>query len=761
MFQNFTNIKKNYCVTVVKTVCLLFLCYVAVPVIYFQNNPGLDSSWAFGLNYAELFNYKFGTDNFFTYGPLGFIMFAIPIEHNGINLHLLWNIFWVLSLGAILSYMFFSKDMAYYRERKLHICMFTLFSYWGLCTVDSFYVFIELLLISLSIHSSKRVFWFFLACISAVIFLYAKFTIGIIGVGSIFLAIVYFVYHKENIVKEVLLCFVGLPVLFFLTYMVYNPSITGMLQYIMAGFEISSGYLYAMSTPVVVSWEQIACMFIFIVYYIVYIAWKKHELSFLAVFLFVFFTGWKHGIVRGDSGHIVLFFKYTFLCVGIFLYFFRTKIDFYVVRCHKREVCLLSMLLLMIIWPYRDTVMPWQIAESRFYGYKQSWQLLNDKLPADGRTLRLADSFLTQIGSERFTVYPWELSYGYGHENFEMMPVFQAYSAYTPYLDKLDATYFFEKRPSFIVFNLDTIDNRWPLIENPQTWMKIYENYEVTDFDGHNFLLQAVEPKHFERGMATNVNVKKWDEIFLPETDEHILMSVKSRLSLWGKLKKLFYKIPEVNMTATFEDGRIVSKRVLLENMSSETLIDFLLLNDRDVFEMAVNNSRHSKVKKLSFSGDGLAQYEDDMELQFIPIQVTRNYKTSFDGKFYNYPIELSVPKFSVGMGNVDVVNGIKAYSGMSVSENFIEINGWLMEDANRKACKNVFFVIDGKPYSTYRMKRYDVKDLYGKDALESGFKAYLNRTCIADGRHKIELWGETENGDFIRLEFGEMNFSH
>lgn len=81
--------------------------------------------------------------------------------------------------------------------------------------------------------------------------------------------------------------------------------------------------------------------------------------------------------------------------------------------------------------------------------YTISKLCLQDKESVD----KLPDNFVSEIGDSSVTIYPWEISYCISNElNYIPMYGVQAYSTYTPYLDKETAENLEKDLPEYIVF---------------------------------------------------------------------------------------------------------------------------------------------------------------------------------------------------------------------------------------------------------------------------------------------------------------------
>jgi len=87
------------------------------------------------------------------------------------------------------------------------------------------------------------------------------------------------------------------------------------------------------------------------------------------------------------------------------------------------------------------------------------------------------------------------LSIGYNNAvvddlNLVLYPVLQRYSAYTAYLDSLNADWIRDKGPRFLIFAGISIDGRHPWTETPAMWVELYRWCNTRLLGKHNLLLE-------------------------------------------------------------------------------------------------------------------------------------------------------------------------------------------------------------------------------------------------------------------------------
>lgn len=211
---------------------------------------GLDPSWFYGLNLAYNRSILWGSRFIFTYGPLGALL--VPVRLG--NIPVLSLIFWIVIASAAVScygYILFSERMKVFGARSTNIFVSMLMLYIGAFPLGFYpaeYILSFILMLLLSICYVNRSFILFvLASILSVLSVFFKFSLGplCLMTMAVFTAII-FVRNREDAKKYiiVLLC---IPAAIYLGFLIYNPSLTELYYYFKGAYEISSGYISAMS----------------------------------------------------------------------------------------------------------------------------------------------------------------------------------------------------------------------------------------------------------------------------------------------------------------------------------------------------------------------------------------------------------------------------------------------------------------------------------------------------------------------------------
>ena len=654
---------------------ILFLLIYAVmtfPLLYAGSYAeGLDHSYVYAFNRVAFFdNIKVGRDFVITYGPLGFLNCAMAFNHCIIIAAV---IYWLLFFGQlVLFYRIISKGLI--SDVRLAASLFILFLSSPASASDLFIQFCGLMALAALWDNIRDNFaWGYFTAVFVVGFLY-KFSITI----ALLAAVIVFAAAKICIKdRKRLWMFAVALVLLPVSYLVYNPSVGDFAKYIKGGLEMSDGFGVAMSTKwydKYLMWIVILAVLYISVAVIQFIG-RDYENMWLMLWIAPFlFVSYKHGFIRTDTYHIsATFIEFLPSLFIVMLMFKPGKLCEGLLEKNKLHMAcgLLVMLLFTTVFVnYTSDNHPWQNIADKIHGFPEFVVACKEERLhrlCDDKITPLPEGFVEKIGDSSFTSYPWEISFIEVHpeirENFVPLPALQIYSAYTPYLDGICADMFNgDDAPEYIVFSFDTVDNRIPLLEVPDTWKSIKNHYELCDYDKKQDLyllhycgekmnsgsalgegIEAADASKHERmekqadavkdtaavkdteavkvtvadkddaKISKSISVHKDSEIDLSGCSE---VSIKAELSLVGRIAKLFWKIPEIEGTITYSDGSTKTGRILLNNLEGDITASAMPY-DYETLENALNGDEaKSRITGISLTGEGMKFYKEEIVIE-------------------------------------------------------------------------------------------------------------------------------------------------
>ncbi|WP_312939696.1 hypothetical protein [Oscillibacter sp.] len=695
--------------------------FLSLPLHFASVVPGLDASGSYILNIAPSLGLKMGSEIFSTYGPLGFLC---KLENFGNNVAVGLLVYGgVVLLEACLLF------PIYFRigERSTVRLAITTVLLWPVLQMAFDLYLASLLLLALGLAWFSGQKWqkryFAIACLLAVFTAFVKFSGCILAFSSlvIFVLVLFFKDRTQSLRLGVLV--LSVPVLFVAFFLLYNPSLQGLIGYVRSAMELSGGYSTAMSFwteywAKTLSFAVVTggayCVILTLV------LWADRERGlFMLIFCGPFFTVFKLGFVRAD-GHTDQFFQMFLaflLLISLFLDFHKLREQF----SGRMALSLLSAAVVFLAVAIPVSALNWA-PRDYFNRLRNIQQQLTGGIantintPIAGAD-PLSEALLEQIGDIPTAVFPWEYSiFAYNDLNIEVMPVFAGFSAYTPYLDELNAQYFSDeaRAPDQVLFRRDAIDNRLPLLDMPATWAALQTYYTAVYFDNVYLLLSRVEtPQSAQIVPLSQETCEKAAVVQVPAGQGPVSMEVQADLTFWGRLSKFFYQIPEVNLTLTYASGHVYTGRVLPELLSSGATINYYPCDLSQCVEVLTQGKIYDPVVSFQFSGPGWAFYKDAIKISFFEDtapQQTYNDCMNFYAEQKPDPTT-GLSAMTNGMDTIiDMVNEQPPVDSLSVfSGQGIRLRGWAF-DAAANASPEKIYVRLGERY--FEMPAVDSADL-------------------------------------------------
>jgi hypothetical protein len=350
---------------------------------------------------------------------------------------------------------------------------------------------------------------------------------------------------------------------------------------------------------------------------------------FIALLALPLALNFKHSFVRQDSAHTMHWFCFLSLCMAMLV----LAMDF----AQKRVTGLFCGILLVFLacWPNMVARGELRNAAGALTGMRTP-DMLGPLLGQSGGLHRV----LQARSDERFPVEARiepeikaiigsaevsSLSPAYSDLLLDglhpaLYPVVLRYTAYTPYLDNLNAQWVREQGPRFLVFNGGSIDDRHPWTDTPAMWAEVYRWYDLRLQGTRNVLLQRrAAPRFTELDLITRTRLHWGEEMAPPQSAGPLFWSMQCELSVSGRLRQLFFRIPEVTMDVEEHNGRQATFRFLpaiaiapvAGNYLPSTLNEFAAIFDG-------GKTLNSAVEKIRFGGPGATAYGESCDLQWL-----------------------------------------------------------------------------------------------------------------------------------------------
>jgi hypothetical protein len=620
---------------VARKVLFVYLGLVLCPIQYWAlSSQDQDNTWLFALNYAAAHHLVLGRDIAWTSGPLAYLAAPMDIGNNLVQGLVFQAALWSLLL-AILWDLFFRGGFS-----LKNLAFFSVFL--GLSgplyhqppnplgAGDLLLVGALILLVHFRLRGGLRRFITALVMLGLVpliqfvgVMIVAGLVAGLI-VGRI-------VQDRWRAWREIELAAVVPAFVWGAGCWLAAGSSHAFAAYLRSSLELSSGYNLAMSTwgyprELLAGFEALVLLAIALV--VLAACDRQTALFFGLLFAVPVLVSIKHAVVRQEL-HIVYIFGFVAIATGLVA--LATALD-----GHRASTTLTVVMLLFatLCQDYVPTGLRAAIptvtgikVPSLIWGALRIGHLrrmLNaesqQNFPVD---LRVEPQIKAIIGYEPVASLSVVYSGAFVDElNIVLYPVLQRYSAYTPYLDELNANWVRDKGPRFLIFDGKSLqgEGRHPWTETPAMWVEIYRWYNTRMLGTHNLLLERrIEPRFTRFESLSHSRLRFGDDLLIPALLQPVFWTMQCSLTKTGELRALLFRVIDVTMTVEPRTRGPGVFRVLPAVLVSPSLGNYLpsdLSEFAEVFSPV--ESHHFSVEKLTFGGPGSSAYDPDCQVELL-----------------------------------------------------------------------------------------------------------------------------------------------
>jgi hypothetical protein len=563
--------------------------------------PNLDHSWWASYGYFFKHHLRAGVDYVFTGGPLGY--FQLP----SFDADLFWARYvWEVLVKLLVAFTLVRVTRAYpFSVRVAALLLVTVFGRLIFGNLDVPYELLLLVqtlaLIHLPADASPGRIWLKIGVIAVVTQI--KFTFLVFAGGALLAAGLALVAARRfsqavHLTAAWVVCFLGMWVL-----LGQRPA--DLPAYLVNFLQISSGYTGAMATvgdPTEIA-LCLSALGLLVACLIPRPAGRLltvPHLSAAAVVGLCLFIEWKHGFVRHDDYHAALAFAMLTLVPLVLPAFFPA--------CDWRAPARVATLTLAFVLGLASTLVAthqnYDPAGLAVAAYRHARHNLHVALRPNyfrrqleqTQTALAIQYHLPQIqavvGDAPVDIWSYEQAVLLLNRlNFHPRPVFQGYKAYTPALRALNPRFFrSDAAPPFLIFKLQTIDNRHPLLDDSAAFLEILRRYQpVLAEHGYLLLRKQASPSPVDpspetlRTKAIGLN----EEVALDDVgDGPVKVALDVRYTGWGKWRASLYKPPILLLRVRTADQAVFTFRLPLAMARDGFLINPLLLDNADVLRL-------------------------------------------------------------------------------------------------------------------------------------------------------------------------------
>lgn len=397
------------------------------------------------------------------------------------------------------------------------------------------------------------------------------------------------------------------PILMMLTlWMLAGQEPSSLISFLTNSSPIVSGYTEAMS-----SYGNNSEIVIFIITclwgLIILLSMEKNHKKniFIALnFAIYLFLSFKAGFTRHDAHAMIAGCAIVMAGACLTMLYNRPKAWVWLLGC-------------MATWFYiasnYDSITPEIFAQKFEQRYTNSWRGLNSRINNATEIKNDYQSSIARINKElqipqlsgTSDIYSYGQSYLLASGNtWHPRPVIQSYSVYTAGLAKINSEYLAKSGADNIFFNVETIDNRFPSLDDGASWPVLLNNYKVLAYE-HNILqLKRRDSSDTRPLIRKNFDIIKaniGDNVDIPRSSTNVFAEIDLQPNFFGKLRGLFFKQSLVNIIVKTRSGQEITYRYIPSMGKSDFLISPLIVSSADFLIFATGE------KKLMLSNEILS----------------------------------------------------------------------------------------------------------------------------------------------------------
>jgi hypothetical protein len=625
------NPAQQWAAIVFRWACLLYLSLILCPIRYgAPTRSTVDNTWFFALNYAAAHHLHFGRDIVWTWGPFAYLLIPFHIGSNLIQGLAFQTVLWLFLIVVLWDVLVFA------RFPTINIALFSAFL--ALSSInyaqDLYPSYLLpplalLLLVHFRLHGS-------IARLLAALFLLGLLPlfqfVGVLAASGIVLGFIAdrFIQRSPRFILESALAAFLPAFITLLGGIIALSSLANFFKYIRSSNELASGYVFAMSlpgTPAQTELSLLAFALLAGILVLLFFLDRRYGQFFALILAVPLIFELRHGLVRQDFAHVTQLFSFIALAfavialsipfrrwfvttagVVVFFSFFALCWNATITGDLPRAIAALDgTKTARILWK-----------ASHYHSLVQSLQAAALQNSAE---FGLDPEMRTIVGQESvaFLSHVYSSALGDGL-NLALLPVLQNYSAYTPYLDQLNADWINSRGPHFLIFEAIIIDDRQPWTEAPATWAAAYRWYDTRKLGEQYLLLERrSQPRFTNFQQIESRTVSLREPIFLPQSNASLFWSMRCNLNSSGVLRALLFRVPEVTMTVTLQNRASRSVRAILPVLTTPSpgnYLPFGLSQVAQVFDSAATPAFPPR-QTLQFGGPGAASYRQTCQLEF------------------------------------------------------------------------------------------------------------------------------------------------
>src|SRR5690606_10202344 len=229
----------------------------------------------------------------------------------------------------------------------------------------------------------------------------------------------------------------------------------------------------------------------------------------------------------------------------------------------------------------------------------------------------LPENVLSNIGRNTVDIFPRNIQLLIENKrNYLPRPIFQSYSAYTKYLADVNFDHYNDQSsaPEFVLYELASIDNRYPLFDEPKVNLALLKNYHIEDtiaYKNRKLLLlkknAGFKPLKFEK-------IREFDRpVNAPlKPRKNIYYEVEVKTTLRAKVISVFTHTPAISLEVKPENHQPMQFKTSASLLKNGLFSDRFVPENQNV-KAFFEDSTLPAVKFYRFKPDNRGLFHDQI----------------------------------------------------------------------------------------------------------------------------------------------------
>lgn len=574
---------------------LLIILPLFIPFTPKMPASGVDPSWALGLNQALAQGLAFGKDLIFTLGPYSAIY--TKFYHPATDAMMLWGSAY-LACAYCLALLLLMRPASWPWRLVFAAFLLTL-----VYAKDALFFSYPLLVGLLVFHQLQKESS--LKGLGLFIILFSPFGLLPLIKGSLLLlcgviallsawALLY--YQRYLLAVFALLS----PCCFLLLFwLLAGQGLVYLIPYLTSSLNLAFSFTEAMSIQGNV-YEILAYLsvsgFILVLLSRANLA-KFHRFFIFSLFFVFLFLSFKAGFTR-HFGHAFIAGTSLLIATLLLPYCIRSRwlaplavlsvVTSFYIEGHYRQINLVKNM--------QSTY------STAWYGFTRrftdaDWLKTNYKLTMN--FLKMKQDFPLMQG--RSDIYSYEQTDLIASGNsWSPRPILQSYSVFNAALAKVNEQHLLsENSPDNLFFKMQPIDNRWPSLEEGSSWPIFLNHYQIAVWAKDFLILRKMTPRAPYSLKPLGQEVHYLGEQVKVPAQQMVFMRIDLEPSFLGKLARVFFKLPELKISALQLNGVEKHYRLIAQMAAANFLLSPLVENTQE-FAFLYQDEQQLEGKQIS-----------------------------------------------------------------------------------------------------------------------------------------------------------------